>query len=112
MVTIVERLTLKTLSAHIDGKRAHDITMATIKLLKPYKDLVHSITADIGKEFSEHEKVAAALDADVYFAHHYSALGSEDLMKTRMGCCASTSERQRTLRKYRISMLKRQLGDN
>ena len=73
LVTIVERVTLKTLSVRINSKKASDVTRATIKLLKPYKDLVHSITADNGKEFSGHEKIAKALEADVFFAHPYSS---------------------------------------
>ena len=37
----------------------------------PYKHLVHTITADNGKEFAYHERIAEALDAKVYFARPY-----------------------------------------
>jgi IS30 family transposase len=41
--------------------------------LKPYRDVVHTITADNGKEFAYHQKISEALLADVYFAHPYSS---------------------------------------
>lgn len=34
---------------------------------------IKTITFDNGKEFSEHEQVAAALNVDCYFAHPYSS---------------------------------------
>ncbi len=73
LVTIVERTTQKLLCANVSRKTSEEVTKATIKLLKPYKDFVHTITADNGKEFSGHEKIAKALEADVYFAHPYSS---------------------------------------
>ena len=41
--------------------------------LTPYKDRVHTLTYDNGREFSEHEQMSAELDAQVYFAHPYSS---------------------------------------
>ena len=73
LVTIVERKTKFTLSAQVNSKSAKDVTAATIRLLKPYKDLVHTITADNGKEFSGHEEISKSLDTEVYFAHPYSS---------------------------------------
>jgi len=73
LVTIVERVTKFTVSAQVNSKSAADVTKATIRLLKPFKDVVHTITADNGKEFSYHEEVSKALSADVYFAHPYSS---------------------------------------
>ncbi|MCF6346056.1 MAG: hypothetical protein L3J00_06255 [Thiomicrorhabdus sp.] len=35
--------------------------------------MVHTITADNGKEFAYHEKITKALDAQVYFADPYSS---------------------------------------
>jgi IS30 family transposase len=74
LVTIIERCTQKFLCEHVPRKTAKAVTKATIALLKPYKDFVHTITADNGKEFSGHEEIAKALEADVYFAHPYSSL--------------------------------------
>ncbi len=44
----------------------------TTRVLTPYKDKCHTITFDNGKEFAEHENMAAELKADIYFAnpHH------------------------------------------
>lgn len=71
LVTIVERVTRFTVSAQADSKSAEAVTAATVKLLKPYQELVHSITADNGKEFAYHERVSLALGCDYYFAHPY-----------------------------------------
>jgi len=71
LVTIVERVTLFTVSARVDSKSADDVTAATIKLLTPFKKLVHTITSDNGKEFAYHEKISAKLECDFYFAHPY-----------------------------------------
>jgi IS30 family transposase len=73
LVTIVERKTLYTLIARVYGKRADWVTQATIQLLEPFKDRLHSITADNGKEFSYHEQISEALDTAFYFAHPYSS---------------------------------------
>jgi len=73
LVTIVERVTKLTVSTRVNSKSAADVTQATIALLKPFKDVVHTITADNGKEFAYHEKISKALSADVYFAHPYSS---------------------------------------
>lgn len=71
LVTIVERVTLFTVSQRVNSKCAKEVTAATIALLTPYKALVHSITSDNGKEFAGHETISAALGCDFYFAHPY-----------------------------------------
>lgn len=73
LVTIVERATNFTVSAQVNSKSAADVTQATIALLRPFKEVVHTITADNGKEFAYHEKISKALSAEVYFAHPYSS---------------------------------------
>jgi IS30 family transposase len=73
LVTIVERVTNFTVSAQVNSKSAADVTRATIALLRPLKDVVHTITADNGKEFAYHEKISKVLSAEVYFAHPYSS---------------------------------------
>jgi IS30 family transposase len=71
LVTIVERVTRFTVSTRVGSKSADDVTEATLALLRPYKRLVRSITADNGKEFSSHETIAKELGCDFYFAHPY-----------------------------------------
>jgi IS30 family transposase len=73
LVTIAERVTNFTVLAQVDNKSANDVTKATIALLTPFKDVVHTITADNGKEFAYHEEISEKLLADVYFAHPYSS---------------------------------------
>ena len=73
LVTIVERKTKFALAMQVDSKKAEDVTQATIKLLRPYKEFVHTITSDNGKEFAYHDQIADQLNADIYFAHPYSS---------------------------------------
>lgn len=39
----------------------------------PYKEQVHTITEDNGREFAGHETITKALEADVYFVHSYNS---------------------------------------
>jgi len=64
LVTIVERKSKFTVMKKVENKTAELLAAATIELLRPYKDLVLTITADREKEFAHHEKVAKALDCD------------------------------------------------
>lgn len=73
LVTIVERVTNFTVSSQVNSKSAADVTRATIALLRPLKDIVHTITADNGKEFAYHKEISKALSAEVYFANPYSS---------------------------------------
>lgn len=71
MVTIVERATQFTLVANVADKSAEAVTAATIALLIPYKEALHTITADNGKEFAYHEQITDKLGAAIYFARPY-----------------------------------------
>jgi IS30 family transposase len=73
LVTIVDRVSKLTLIKKVASKHAEVVTEATITLLRPYLDKTLTITADNGKEFAGHERIKAALNADVYFAHPYSS---------------------------------------
>jgi len=73
IVTAVERKTKFTCMRHVAKKEAALVAEALIEMLAPYKDFVFTLTADNGKEFSEHEKIAQALNARFYFAHPYSS---------------------------------------
>ena len=72
IVTAVERKTKFSCLRRVPQKEASLVTSALIDMLKPYKDLVHTLTGDNGKEFSEHEKIAKAIQTKFYFAHPYS----------------------------------------
>ncbi|GEM81517.1 IS30 family transposase [Vibrio superstes] len=73
IVTILERKTRFYLTRKVHSKSVKDVTKATIDMLMPYKDFVHTITVDNGREFAGHEEIGNALEADVYFAHPYSS---------------------------------------
>ena len=73
IVVAVERKSKLVLIEWVPRKQADLVAKAIIKMLKPYKNQVKTITVDNGKEFSFHQKIAKALKADVYFAHPYSA---------------------------------------
>lgn len=71
LVTLAERKSRYVLTGHIRSKHAEGVTAVTTRLLKPHKEKCHTITFDNGKEFAEHEKMAAELKVDIYFAHPY-----------------------------------------
>lgn len=71
LVTLAERVSKKTLIAHVQSKHAEGVTAAIVCLLEPEKDNLHTITYDNGKEFAFHAQVSKALGVDGYFAHPY-----------------------------------------
>ena len=73
LVTLAERKSRFYLVRRVNAKSATDVRDAMIDMLKPYAAHVHTITADNGSEFVEHETIAKALGADFYFAHPYSS---------------------------------------
>ena len=73
IVTLTERKSRFALLRKVDRRKAELVGEAVIDLLRPVADCAHTITADNGKEFSEHERIAKELDIDFFFAHSYSA---------------------------------------
>ncbi len=73
IVTVVERKSSFILIRKLKGKNASELAKETIRLMMPYKELVHSITSDNGLEFAYHEYIAQKLNAQFYFAHPYSS---------------------------------------
>jgi len=73
IVTVVERKSNFILIRKLKGKNADELAKETIRLMVPYKELVHSITSDNGTEFANHEYIAEKLSAEFYFAHPYSS---------------------------------------
>lgn len=73
IVTLVERVSKKTLIGKVGTKHANFVKEQTISLLKPVKSYVFTITADNGSEFAHHESIAKTLEAEIYFAHPYSS---------------------------------------
>jgi transposase, IS30 family len=81
LVALVDRVSKLTLIKKVPSKHADVVAEATITLLRPYLDKALTITAGNGKGFNlkvtsaGHEKIKAALNADVYFAHPYRPWG-------------------------------------
>jgi len=73
LLTMVERKTLYTVIIRLTGKHADLLAQAAISGMSAFKDRVKTITFDNGLEFSDHEKIASALEADIYFAHPYAS---------------------------------------
>lgn len=73
LLTLVERKTLFTVIARLDSKRADLLADEAIAQMMPLNEKVKTITFDNGLEFSAHEEIAKALDADIYFAHPYAS---------------------------------------
>jgi IS30 family transposase len=71
LLTLAERKSRYVLVWHIRSKHAKRVTTVATRLLKPYQNRCHPISVDNGKEFSGHENLAAALQAEIYFAHPY-----------------------------------------
>ncbi len=71
--TLVDRKSLYTVIVKLNGKNAAELADKTLKVLEPMSSKIHTITYDNGLEFAEHERMAKALDADIYFAHPYSS---------------------------------------
>lgn len=73
VLTLVERKTGFALLTQTDGKKASSIKKQAINILAPYKEMVHTITNDNGKEFSKHKEISKKLQADIYFCHPYAS---------------------------------------
>jgi transposase, IS30 family len=71
ILTINDRASGLLIMELLLGKNAADVKVATISRLDPYKEYLHTITSDNGKEFAGHEEIAAALGIDFYFAKPY-----------------------------------------
>jgi len=69
----VDRVSKFNLIKKVDSKQDKVVTEATIKLLTPYLDKTHTITADNGKEFAGHEILSKQLETNVYFTHPYAS---------------------------------------
>lgn len=73
IVSMTERKSGLSLIYKVD-RRTKENTQKAIKcLLGSISDQVLTITSDNGKEFGDHEKIAAGLKCDFYFAHPYSS---------------------------------------
>jgi len=73
ILSLTERKSKLLILGKLTSKGAAETKSESIKLLTPFRAKVHTITVDNGKEFCEHEAIAAALQARIYFAHPYAS---------------------------------------
>lgn len=71
LVSLVGRKSGYTVLAALPRRTAQAFWEATVKLLRPFKARVHTLTLDNGTEGAQHERIAQSLAAHVYFAHPY-----------------------------------------
>ncbi|GAA3898855.1 IS30-like element IS1655 family transposase [Halomonas cibimaris] len=71
LVTLVERRSGYLLAARLPRLSAELTQKAMIRLLKPRRGAVQTITLDNGSEFADHETVAQAVTAATYFCDPY-----------------------------------------
>ena len=73
ITTVVERVTSLVRISIPTTKKAIEIENETIRILKPLKDKIFTITSDNGLEFANHQNISKALDYEHYFCHPYSS---------------------------------------
>lgn len=71
LLTINDRVTGLVWIRLLSGKEADPLKLAAIEALAPFKNDIHTITADNGKEFSFHKDIASELEVSFYFAKPY-----------------------------------------
>ena len=73
LFSITERKSRWQQLCKLTNKSAAELRAQSIALLAPFKNRIFTITVDNGKEFCEHEAIASALQARIYFAHPYAS---------------------------------------
>ena len=73
LVTVVDRASLYTVCSRVMSRTAHVVSQAIIRLLRPFKNRVKTLTFDNGSECGKHGVLAHALEARTYFAHPYAS---------------------------------------
>jgi len=92
ILTINDRISGFLWMDKLNGKNAEDLALKTIKLLRPLKNEIHTITADNGKEFAEHKMIRDQLKIDFFFARPYHSW-ERGLMKTQMDWSGNISRK-------------------
>ena len=73
LLSLTERKSKLQQLCKLANKSAAELRAQSIALLTPLAAKVFTITVDNGKEFCEHEAIATALQARIYFAHPYAS---------------------------------------
>ena len=67
LLTAIERYSRLTRILVLPHRQAKFIALATLEMLLPYQQWVHTITVDNGLEFAAHAYAAKVLNAQFYF---------------------------------------------
>ena len=73
LISMVDRYSKFTLLSKMDNRESYPTAKRITRRLKRFRNHVHTITVDNGKEFSSHKIISKELDTQVYFAHPYSS---------------------------------------
>ncbi|MGB5706916.1 MAG: IS30 family transposase [Arenicellales bacterium] len=73
LISLVERKSRYTVLGHARAKRKDLVATEIIGKMKRHRHHCKTITYDNGREFTDHQRMAKALDTDIYFAHPYSS---------------------------------------
>ena len=71
LVTLVERKSGLLRCTKLKSRHSRAIAQTIVRLLRPFKNHVHTITFDNGTEFGRHQHISQSLNADIYFAKPY-----------------------------------------
>jgi len=71
ILTINERVSSWVWIEKLQGKDAKELAKKVVEKLIHCKQWIHTITADNGKEFAEHQEIAKGLNIDFFFAKPY-----------------------------------------
>ena len=71
LLTAIERYSRLTRILVLPHRQAQFIAIATLEMLRPYQQWVHTITVDNGLEFAAHAYAAKVLNAQFYFCKPY-----------------------------------------
>ena len=71
ILTVNDRASGMLKMKKVKSKEANIVAKAIISILEDWEPFLHTITADNGKEFANHQMVADNLNIDYYFAHPY-----------------------------------------
>lgn len=73
ILTLVERKSKFLIARPVKNRSEAEVSKMIISSLIQYKNKVHTITSDNGKEFAGHMKISKKLRAKFFFAHPYSS---------------------------------------
>jgi len=71
LLTITDRVSLMEWIVKLQSKNAEELALKAAAVLLPYKEYLHTITSDNGKEFAAHETICHFLEVDFFFAEPY-----------------------------------------